>query len=321
MLGYGDAMSDAGANPSGTDSVEARLRDALRAGDAVLAAAAPVLRHLLTSEDNGLFGDAVIARVRGMSGDVARQLFGHLAVAGGEGEGDEKLTALTAAITASPAFLGHVHALALEWQLTEVLQERLALDPVLSPLLQALVGSPEPTTAELAMKFLAAQARFGQAQRRMRLPLGELPGDLLHGALIAMRAVAGIEPEMDTRAAAAEASIRSVYDEGRSRLGLVSRLVTSMGAGAVAALSLEHAGAAIFLSALASASGQDRDLAVLATSETQRARLALALRAAGLKPAAIEEQLLTLDPDSTLPPGLDRLGPDRAAAILAAGDD
>jgi hypothetical protein len=321
MVGYGDAMSDAGANPAGTESVEARLRDALRAGDAVLAAAAPVLRHLLSSEDDGLFGDAVIARVRGMSGDVARQLFGHLAVAGGEGEGDEKLAALTVAITSSPAFLGHVHALALEWQLTEVLQERLALDPVLSPLLQALVGSPEPTTAELAMKFLAAQARFGQAQRRMRLPLGELPGDLLHGALVAMRAVAGTEPEMDMRAAAAEASIRSVYDEGRSRLGLVSRLVTSMGAGAVAALSLEHAGAAIFLSALASASHQDRDLAVLATSEAQRARLALALRAAGLKPAAIEEQLLTLDPDSALPPGLDRLIPDRAAAILAAKAD
>jgi hypothetical protein len=321
MLGYGDAMSEAAVSPPGTSSVEAGLRDALRAGDAVLTAAAPVLRHLLTSDDSGLFGDAVIARVRGMSSDVARQLFGHLAVAGGEGEGDRTLTALTAAITASPAFLGHVHALALEWQLTEVLQERLALDPVLSPLLQALVGSLEPTTAELAMKFLAAQARFGQAQRRMRLPLGELPGDLLHGALVAMRAVAGGAPELDERAAAAEASIRSVYDEARSRLGLVSRLVTSMGAGSMAALSLEHAGAAIFLSTLASASGQDRDLAVLATSETQRARLALALCAAGLTPAAIEEQLLTLDPDSALPPGLDRLGAERAAAILAAGSD
>jgi hypothetical protein len=126
---------------------------------------------------------------------------------------------------------------------------------------------------------------------------------------------------MDARAAAAEASIRSVYDEGRSRLGLVSRLTTSMGPGAIAALSLEHAGIAIFLTALAAASDQDRDLAVLATSEAQRARLALALCAAGLKPAAVEEQLLTLDPDFALPQGLERLGPERAAAILAAESD
>jgi hypothetical protein len=90
-----------------------------------------------------------------------------------------------------------------------------------------------------------------------------------------------------------------------------------MGAGAVAALSIHHAGAAIFLSALGIASGQDRDLATLATSETQRTRLALALCAAGLKPAAIEEQLLALDPDAALPEGLDRLTPDRAAALLA----
>lgn len=309
-------MSDAVANVRGTDPIEFRLRDALERGDAVLATAAPVLRHLLASDENGLFADAVVARVRGMAGDVARQLFGHLAVAG-EAEGDELLAGLTMAITENPAFLGHIHALALEWQLTELLQARLALDPVLSPLLQALIGSADPATAELAMKFLAAQARFGQAQRRMRLPLAELPGDLLHGALLAMRTIAGVTPETEARAAAAEASIRSVYDEGRSRLGLVSRLVMGMGAGAVAALSLDHAGAAIFLSALAAASGQDRDLTILATSETQRARFTLALCAAGLKPAAIEEQLMTLDPDAVLPAGLDRLSRDRAAAILA----
>jgi hypothetical protein len=50
------------------------------------------------------------------------------------------------------------------------------------------------------MNLLAAQARFGQAQRRMRLPLAELPGDLLHGALIAMRHVVGTESTADARA-------------------------------------------------------------------------------------------------------------------------
>jgi len=311
MLGYGSVMTDAAANPRSTDSVESRLRDALERGDAVIGTVSPVLRHLLASDDSGLFADAILARVRGMIADVARQLVDHM------GGGEENQSALVGALMANPAFLTHVHALVLEWQLTERLQAGLALDPVLSPLLQALIASSDQTTAALAMKFLAAQARFGQAQRRMRLPLAELPGDLLHGALVAMRGIAGAEPQADARAAAAEAAIRADYGESRSRLGLISRLVTGMGAGAVAALSIHHAGAAIFLSALGIASAQDRDLATLATSETQRTRFALALCAAGLKPAAIEEQLLALDPDAALPEGLNRLTPDRAAALLA----
>ena len=74
---------------------------------------------------------------------------------------------------------------------------------------------------------------------------------------------------------------------------------------------------AFFVSALALASGQDRDMAVLATNEGQLARLALALRAAGLKPAGVEEQFLALHPDVALPEGFETLGADRAAALLA----
>ena len=73
----------------------------------------------------------------------------------------------------------------------------------------------------------------------------------------------------------------------------------------------------MFLSALALASGQDRDTAVLATNEGQLARLALALRAAGLKPTAVEEQFVSLHPEVSLPDGFDSLGADRAAALLA----
>jgi hypothetical protein len=310
-------MSDAATNLRGTDSVESRLREELARGEAVLGTVAPILRHLLVSDDNGLFGDVIIARVRGMTRNVAGQLLGYADVSG---ENEDEISVLVAALSDSPAFLGHVHALVLEWQLTELLQANLALDPVLSPLLQALIGSSEETTSRLAMTFLAAQARFGQAQRRMRLPLAELPGDLLFDALLAMRSVVGAGPTTEARAAAAESAIRASYDEGRSRLALISRLVGSMGAAAVAALTLRHAGAAIFLSTLALASGQKRDLAILATSETQRPRLALALRAAGLKPAQIEEQLLSIDPDAILPEGLDRLTAERAAALLAMSD-
>ncbi len=91
-----------------------------------------------------------------------------------------------------------------------------------------------------------------------------------------------------------------------------------MGAGVLAALSVGHAGAAIFLSALAVVTHQDRDLAVVATNDRQVARLALSLRAAGLKPKAIEEQFAYLHPDVTLPDGFDALRIDRAAAMLAS---
>jgi hypothetical protein len=52
-------------------------------------------------------------------------------------------------------------------------------------------------------------------------------------------------------------------------------------------------------------------------SDRQFARLALTLRAAGLKQAEVEEQLLYLRPDVALPEGFDRLRADLATALLA----
>jgi len=309
-------------SPEGVHSVEAVLREDLAHGDAMLGTVAPVLRHLLTSGDQSMFSDEVVARLRGMTGDLARQLLGALSGAEGKDchDGHEidaaRCSELTDMLAATPALLGHLHVLALEWQLGERLQSRLALDPVVSPLLQALISSGDADTSAHAMNFLAAQARFCQAQRRMTIPLGELPGDLLHACLMALRAYAQ-ECGQDEAAARAEAGIRSRYDEAASRLGLITRLVAGMGAGAVAALSFTHAGLAIFASALALGSGQERELALLAMHESQTARLALALRAAGLKPRAMEEQFLALHPDVVLPDGLDGLDSGRAAAILA----
>lgn len=309
-------MRDGPATTDRIESAEFLLREELARGDAVLGSVAPVLRHLLASEDSSIFGDEVIARVRGMTADVACQLLQELAVASGDELAEPApadVEALSAALIRSSAFLGHVHALALEWQLTERMEDRLSLDPVLSPLLQALVGSSDEATSAFAMKFLAAQARFGQSQRRMKLPLGELTADLLHGALLALRTVKGAGEAMN----AAEAAIRNRYDEAGSRAGLVARLVTGMGGGVVAALAIGHAGVAIFLSALAKTSGQERDLAVLSTSDSQIARLTLALRSAGLKPQMVEEQFVALHPQSAIPGGIDRLGAEKAAAILA----
>lgn len=305
-------MSESAASAS-VDTVEQVLRADLAHADALLGTVNPILRHLVANDDHSVFGDEIIARVRGMLGDVARQLLDARGEAGDERDEDE-VAALATALADVPGLLGHAHALALEWQLTDRLQARIALDPVVSPLVQALVASSDPATASLAMSLLAAQARFTQAQRRMRLPLAELPADMLHGALVALRSHGSAQAETLDQA---EAAIRQGYDEGRSRLGLIARLVTGLGGGAVAALSVAHAGVAIFGTALALASGQDRDLVVLSTNEGQLARLALALRASGLKPSAIAEQFVSLHPEVALPEGFDSLGADRAAAILA----
>lgn len=314
-------MYETSAQSAAAMPVESVLRDELAHGDALVGTIAPILRHLLANDEHSVFNDEIIARVRGILADLARQLLDELAVAEQQSEPVDHSAAdidgLIDKLVAHAGFLAHVHALALEWQLTDRLQARLALDPVLSPLLQALIASPDHATASVAMGLLAAQARFGQGQRRMQLPLTELPGDLLHVALLALRHHAGDSARAQESCAISEASIRARYDESRSRLGLIARIVAGMGGGATAALSVTHAGAAIFITALALASGQDRDMAVLCANEGQLARFALALRAAGLKPMQIAEQFAAIHPEVALPAGFEQIGPDRAAALLA----
>lgn len=301
--------------------VEDVLRHELAHGDVVLGTVAPILGHLLANHDHSLFNDEIVSRVRGMLESLARQVASaHRGSPGDESDlrsaASEDAGQLVDALSGEFELLRHCHALALEWQLTARLETRHAIDPVLSPLVQALVASDDPATASAAMALLAAQARYVQQQRRMELPLGELPADLFHLVLSRWReGVAGTSgPEADE----AEGRLRESYDESVSRMGLLSRLVTGMGGGVSAALSLPHAGVALFLSALAKASNQQRDLVVISTNDRQLARLALALRAAGLKPKDVEEQFVYLHPEVALPDGFETLRADRAAAILAA---
>ncbi|MBV1918935.1 MAG: hypothetical protein KUG65_12865, partial [Sphingomonadaceae bacterium] len=279
MSGYVNGMIDTVTASVDVDSVESIFRDELANSDSAAGTVVPILRHVLSSEDNSLFSDDIIARVRGMLQNITVQLLDRLESAGDEpftAEHDsERISALRDMLIANAVFVGHLHALALEWQLTERLQARLGTDPVLTPLLQELIASKDAETAALAMRFLAAQARHCQSQRRMRLPLLELPGDLLHAAVLVMRTFGDEDRGEDSRAAAAEASIRAEYDEALTRLGMMTRLVMAMGSRAISALSITHAGAAIFLSALSIGSGFDRDMAVLSTNEAQAARLAL----------------------------------------------
>lgn len=298
---------------AGTQALEQALREELVRGDAMLGATRPLLRHLLVNEDPTLISEEMVARVRGMILDIARQLVIARSEGGGQHHvgGSDWQERLATALFHDTALLEHAHAVALEGQLAERLHARCGFDPVLPPLIQDLAAG-DPEGAELSMVVLAAQARFMQQYRRMELPLAELPADLLHKVLLVLRA----HGEEDSPAHAAEQALRARYDEAASRLALLSRLVVGPGASAPA-LTLVHAGLAIFTTALAAATGQPRELIVLSFADRQFGRLALALRAAALGQQDIAEVFMVLHPEIALPAGLGGLSPARALELLA----
>jgi hypothetical protein len=268
------------------------------------AAAIPVLRHLLMSEAPTLLNEVVVARVRGMVSDLAGQLCTGArlpAPAPASGPASEAMAAIEARLIADEALLGHLHALALESHLAERFEQRISLDPVLAPLLQELIASDDPVVAELAMGVLAAQTRFMQSQRRMELPLHELPADLLGQAL---KSAEGLTL---AGAQAALARMSAAYDEAATRLALLARLIAAMRRAVVATLACDRAGLALFASGLAAETGQSRRECVLACHEAHGAALALMLRAAGLDTSGIERQVMLI---GALSPGA------REAALL-----
>ncbi|MEZ5688805.1 MAG: hypothetical protein R3E21_08515 [Caenibius sp.] len=296
-----------------------RLHAALRDGDGIIASAGAVLRQFLTDTDRSLFTDAVVARVRGMVNDVARQLLLAETAVDEQTDPSERThsqgNALSEALVSSTPFLAHVHGLALEWHLTERLEIRAGLDYVLSPLVQDLIASDDADLSASAMALLAAQARFVQQQRRMELPLGELPGDLFHGAVVTWRNCTAVTN--DSTADAIERRLRSDFDESRSRLGLIARIATAMGPEAVSALDIRHGGVAMFLTALAFGAGQERHVCALATNARHVVRLALSLRAAGVKPQAVMNQIMFIHSELEPPQWLRDIDPESAATMLA----
>lgn len=313
-------MTDAPNLPAPGEPIESVLRSELAMGDSMIGTILPILRHLLASDDHSVFSEEIVARTRSMLEDIACQLLvargEALELADARALDPVEVQTLVTTLCGDPALLAHVHALAMESQLIERLHARLGLDPVLSPLLQSLIASSEPAVASAAMSLLAAQTRFVQAQRRMKLALFELPADQLYAAIVALRQHSGSE---DEGAKLAERKLCEDYDEGRSRLGLMARLLLGMGGHAQSALSIEHSGVSLFITALSIATGQDRALTTLTTNEGQVARLALSLSSSGLKAGVVEQQFVTLHPEISLPEGFGELGPDRAAAILSAG--
>lgn len=310
----------------GTDpvAIETLLRDDLNHADQVMVHMGPILRHLLQNDDNSIFSDEIIARVRGMLSDIAGQLLQALETAAhedGSQTRSERLPDpddLANMLAGNQALLNHLHMLSVEWQLTEKLQARIGLDPVLTPLLQDLIASTDQDTAARGMNLLAAQARFGQSMRRMQVPLTELPGDLHHIALMTMQASVADEPSVFRFAGQAEASLRQKRSSAVARIDLLQHLTALLSAELSRALALENAGVSIFLTALAFGAGISREMAIMCTTESQMARLVLALSAAGSGRVCLVSTFAVLHPDIALPEGLDSIAPDIAASLISS---
>lgn len=281
------------------------LRAALASGDAVAEAAGPILRYLLAAPAASFFTEDILARVRGLMGDLSARLVAALTddvAAPLAAPGEVEL--LARALADHSLVLGHAHACALEWRATERLHDGVGIDPVISPLVQERVGETGDRT------FLQAQARWCREQRRMQWPLEALPPAVLEAVLAVVDTLIGDDLALRQRLA----GIRAWPTEGSAR-----RLDGLDVSDRNEWLELRRGGLALFLSALASQTGQPRDAVVLALHETQATRLALLLKAAGAGRVAIVEQVLVLHPDATLHEAIGELTPSIAAALLAQG--
>lgn len=306
-------MIDRAVHPAEGGNLETVLRHELARGDAMAQAARPVLSQLVAADVSLRLTDEIVARIRGMLESIARTVLDALP------EPALDFEPLLRALIDSPALISHLHCVAMEWHMAEGLQARLALDPAVSPLLEKLVCDDDAGLRTLAAKFLAAQARWCRLQGEMRLSLTELPGELFHVVLLILRAQVAHHPGAAESAVRAEAELCKRLDGAERRLDLGRQLISALDDGAQAALSLSHAGVALFLTALAMISGRDREEVVVWTDEAQLPRLALLLRSLGLGAEEIERQLVALHPQAALPRGFGALDPGHAAALLNTG--
>ncbi|MGB3738215.1 MAG: hypothetical protein WA948_02560 [Pontixanthobacter sp.] len=291
-------------------AVDHALKDQIDRDDASMGTVAPVLGHLVLNAENSLFSDQIVAQVRGMAAHVAKQF---LQTSGpdrtiGSPDGQD---VLADAFLRCDAFITHCHVLAIEGDLSNKLSDRSGIDAVLTPMLQALIASDDDEMQRLAMAILSAQARFIQHYRRMELPIAELPGAVFELLLFILKDFGESMVDVSTIE-----TLRAHYNDSQNRLVLIDRLLSKMGKGALAALSLPHAGVALFLSTLAQLAPVDRTLAVYSTNERQIARLSLAMRAAGMKFAAMQEQMALFQPDCSVSPAMEHMRIEQAKTLI-----
>ena len=179
----------------------------------MISATSPILQHLLVNRDEALFSDEVIARVRGITANIAFQLLVARAVEAVES--DPAVAAISGqdavarSLIEDEVFVAHIHALTLEAQLAESIRQRSGVDHVLSLLIQHLTASPDEKTAALAIRTIAAQARFIQQMRRMEMPLNEKGPAKRRGLSLKFSALLSINACLSARSRAASGRYRA----------------------------------------------------------------------------------------------------------------
>lgn len=281
------------------NSVDAALHECIAHGEAVIAECTPVLRHLLVIDDPMLFSDRVVAHSRGMLTHIAHQLIGSMdTIPSDKNELSrylEDVESLYNALMKDSELLACVHAEALEWQLADRLELQLGLDPVMPPLVQELVRSANTELAQLAKEVQAVQANGAQMARRMEMPLKELPAEIFHKVLMIFERKHRGTQQAHKVVQLCE-TLRKSYAERKRRVNKIARLLVLLGSRLREALSIEKAGVAIFATALAAASGEDRERVIYSFSESQASRLGLTMRAAGFGEEQIRQQIACLYP-------------------------
>ena len=296
-----------------------RLRQSLARGKAVVAKATSVMRSLIDMPEPAVFSDAIVARTRGMVEGMAAQLLARQAETMGPVARDafveERVETLAGRLLEREDLVRHCHALAQEWHLTERLDAETGLDPVLSPLLQELIGSENPDQASAAMSAMAAQARYTQQMRRMEYDVSQLPADLFHQALNDWKTYS--RAAASDSFAQAEQKLRSEFDEAAGRLSLLERIILSDEQQEQGVLRIEHAGVALFLSGLAAASGQSREMVTVYSLLRDGSCLALALKSGGLSERDVTSIMWRLNPDASPPAAIAGLSTREAREMLS----
>ena len=138
----------------------------------------------------------------------------------------ERQDAMTATLLADDDFLAHLYELAVEVDLLDRRAIMMGEDPVLSPGLKALAADQDASLAALAVRFVAAQARFVSQAARMQIAAAQLPAPLF-ARLLRLAVLHGSET-VDSAPASEIAAARAAYDEGATRHALGARLADQL---------------------------------------------------------------------------------------------
>ncbi|WP_228243816.1 hypothetical protein [Porphyrobacter sp. GA68] len=276
---------------------DAAVRELIAAATAARTDLAQQLAFAIGWSDRGLFNDELIARSRGLLLHLAQQLAGAELGQNASEAPANSIDAILAALMTEPRLLAYCHALCLEYQLTTRLAREADLDPLLPRLLQEMIASADAITSRTAASCLSAQMRHLGAMERMRLPLEQLPADLLRIALAIGRTASARTDVAD----AVEQEVRTSYQEEGTRYALFKLLVNRPEYPDKRGWQLEKAGTGLFLAAFAERAELEWVDAAALLPAGQQARFALEALSSGCTRKALSRNLILLHNQAAIP--------------------